>query len=76
MGPNFVFEDKTRAHYDNSLNLDEAEELSDRICILHKGRIILTESVEKLKARHEEEKLEDIFLRFVEEERRKGPLKA
>lgn len=52
--------------------LDEAEILSDRICILHKGQIILIESVEKLKEQHKQQKLEEIFIRLVEEEQRKG----
>jgi len=47
--------------------LDEAEYLSDRICILHRGNIKLIESVKELKARHEERKLEDIFLSCLEE---------
>ncbi len=53
--------------------LDEAEFLSDRICMLHKGRVILIESVKKLKEQHEQRKLEDIFIRLVEEEQRKRP---
>ena len=47
--------------------LDEAEYLSDRVCILHKGNILLIESVKQLKARHQEAKLEDIFLRLMRE---------
>jgi len=47
--------------------LDEAEELSDRVCILHKGTILLVESVKALKARHEEATLEDIFLKLMRE---------
>lgn len=42
--------------------LDEAEVLSDRICILNKGKVILIESLAELKARHKLATLEDIFL--------------
>lgn len=52
--------------------LDEAEFLSDRICMLHKGKVVLTETVAMLKAQNDQKKLEDIFLRLVETERRKG----
>jgi len=52
--------------------LDEAEFLSDRICVLHKGQIIRIESVAALKAQHNQQKLEEIFIHLVEEEQRKG----
>src|SRR5690606_18312021 len=39
--------------------LDEAEYLSDRVCFLHKGRVILIESIANLKAERKKEKLED-----------------
>ena len=48
--------------------LDEAEQLSDRICFLHKGKIILIESVEKLKSELKKERLEDIFIDLVREQ--------
>lgn len=47
--------------------LDEAEALSDHVCILHEGKVILCEQLQELKARHEQAKLEDIFLRFMKE---------
>lgn len=47
--------------------LDEAEILSDRICILHKGKIRLIESVKKLKEEHEEINLEEIFIKLTKE---------
>lgn len=47
--------------------LDEAEVLSDRVCILHKGKIRLIESVEALKSRHNMATLENIFLKFTHE---------
>jgi ABC-type multidrug transport system ATPase subunit len=47
--------------------LDEAEYLSDRVCILHQGKVLLIESLKELKARHAQAKLEDIFLRLMKE---------
>lgn len=47
--------------------LDEAEYLSDRICILHRGKVKLIESLKNLKERHQEQKLEDIFLHCLKE---------
>lgn len=49
--------------------LDEAEALSDRVCILHQGKIVLIESVEALKEKHHMIRLEDIFLHLVEEQK-------
>lgn len=48
--------------------LDEAEQLSDRICILNKGIILLTENVKTLKERHAMKSLEEIFLHLMKEE--------
>lgn len=47
--------------------LDEAEYLSDRVCILHHGNIMLIESVEELKKSRSNKKLEDIFLDLMKE---------
>jgi ABC-2 type transport system ATP-binding protein len=47
--------------------LDEAEVLSDRICILHKGKIRLIESVTMLKERHQISNLEEIFIKLAKE---------
>ena len=47
--------------------LDEAEYLSDRVCLLHLGKRVLIESVAALKAKHGENKLEDIFLTIMKE---------
>ncbi len=47
--------------------LDEAEVLSDRICILHKGKIKLIESVAMLKERHQVSNLEEIFIKLAKE---------
>lgn len=49
--------------------LDEAEYLSDRICILSKGHVMLIESVTRLKEQHQMATLEDIFLQLLKEER-------
>jgi ABC-2 type transport system ATP-binding protein len=42
--------------------LDEAEELADRVCIMHRGTILLTETIESLKEKHQKATFEDIFL--------------
>ncbi|MCX5921851.1 MAG: ABC transporter ATP-binding protein [Candidatus Dependentiae bacterium] len=47
--------------------LDEAEVLSDRVCILHRGRLILIESVAALKAKHSMDNLEDIFIHITKD---------
>jgi ABC-2 type transport system ATP-binding protein len=51
--------------------LDEAEFLSDRICVLHRGKVVLIESLKALKEKYFENKLEDIFLKLVEDEQSK-----
>jgi ABC-2 type transport system ATP-binding protein len=48
--------------------LDEAEVLSDRVCFIKRGKILLTETVQDLKDKHKKEKLEDIFLSLMEED--------
>lgn len=53
--------------------LDEAEVLSDRVCILHRGRVLLIESVAHLKEKHQKAKLEDVFLHLMEEQHRLEP---
>lgn len=47
--------------------LDEAEELSDRICILSKGKVLMVEELQKLKQQHGQARLEDIFLQLTQE---------
>jgi ABC-2 type transport system ATP-binding protein len=49
--------------------LDEAEQLSDRVCILNKGKVLLIESVKELKARHKMASLEDIFIDLTRDAR-------
>ncbi|MCL4361218.1 ABC transporter ATP-binding protein [Candidatus Dependentiae bacterium] len=45
--------------------LEEAEEIADRICILNKGQILLTQSLTELKKAHGKHKLEEIFLELI-----------
>lgn len=49
--------------------LDEAEVLSDRICILSKGKVLLTAIVQELIAEHKEQSLEAIFLKLTQQGR-------
>jgi ABC-type multidrug transport system ATPase subunit len=49
--------------------LDEAEQLSDRVCFLHRGKIILIDSVESLRTQHNQQNLEDIFIELVHEQK-------
>lgn len=45
--------------------LDEAEKLSDRVCMLDKGRIRLIETPEKLMADFKQNNLEDVFIELL-----------
>jgi len=45
--------------------LDEAEQLSDRVCVLDKGLIKLVDTPDKLKADFKMENLEDVFIALV-----------
>lgn len=47
--------------------LDEAEVLSDRICILSKGKVLTIESMQTLKMQHNMASLEEIFLRLTKD---------
>ena len=49
--------------------LDEAEYLSDRVCILNKGKVLLVESVQDLIARHKMASLEDVFIELTKDAR-------
>jgi len=49
--------------------LDEAEVLSDRVCILNKGKILLTEEIGALKAKHKKHNLEEIFIDLIKQEK-------
>lgn len=48
--------------------LEEAEQLSDRICILDKGSIRLLDTPENLKSSYQKARLEDVFIKLMEEE--------
>lgn len=47
--------------------LDEAEELSDRVCVIDEGKIKIIDTPENLKANFKKNKLEDVFLHLLEE---------
>lgn len=49
----------------SSHTMSEVEKLCDRIGIIHKGRIIDTGTVEELKARYNNNSLEEIFIQLV-----------
>lgn len=52
--------------------LDEAEMLSDRVCIIDKGRIRLIETPGNLMKMYQKEKLEDVFIQLTREEDKNG----
>ncbi|MFT6765518.1 MAG: ABC-2 type transport system ATP-binding protein [Alteromonas naphthalenivorans] len=47
--------------------LDEAEKLSDRVCLLDRGVIQLIDTPENLKAAHGKANLEDVFVKLIKE---------
>src|SRR3989304_10364983 len=47
--------------------LDEAELLSDRICLIHEGTIRTIDTPDNLKTRHRKSNLEEVFLKFVDD---------
>lgn len=49
---------------------DEADKLADRICIMHKGQIILEDTPKNLRQAHENKSLEDIFVELIEEKQK------
>lgn len=48
--------------------LDEAETLSDRVCIIDKGRIRMIDTPENLMKTYQKDKLEDVFIQLTQEE--------
>ena len=47
--------------------LDEAEYLSDRICLIHGGTIRTVDTPKNLKNQHQKNNLEEVFLKFVDD---------
>ena len=47
--------------------LDEAEKLSDRVCLLDQGVIQLVDTPENLKKAHGQSNLEDVFVKLIQE---------
>ncbi len=47
--------------------LDEAEHLSDRICLIHEGTVRTVDTPENLKKQHQKNSLEEVFLKFVDD---------
>jgi ABC-2 type transport system ATP-binding protein len=52
--------------------LDEAEELADRVCIMHRGKILLIETLTALKEKHDKKRFEDIFIDLTKHEQNGG----
>ena len=50
--------------------LDEAEYLSNRVCVLDRGHILLIDTPQNLKTKHKTANLEDAFIKLMEEETR------
>lgn len=48
--------------------LDEAEYLSDRVCILNKGKVMLIETVSSLREKYQMAHLEEIFLKITQQD--------
>ncbi len=49
-------------------HLDEAEVLSDRICLLHAGRVQLIDTPQALMSTYNKGRLEDVFIQLVNEQ--------
>ena len=47
--------------------LDEAEHLSNRICLIHEGTIRTIDTSARLKKKHKKNNLEEVFLKFVDD---------
>lgn len=47
--------------------LDEAEALSDRVCILDRGQVILIDTPDNLKKSYGKDRLEDVFVQMMSE---------
>jgi len=51
--------------------LEEAEELADRVAVIDRGRLVLLEDKAALMARNQGQRLEDIYVALLREERRR-----
>ena len=51
--------------------LDEAEALSDRVCILDKGVVRFLDTPENLKAAHAKKNLEEVFIHLIDESKKR-----
>lgn len=47
--------------------LDEAEALSDRVCLIHEGKIFTVDTPKNLKHRYKKNSLEEVFLQFLDD---------
>lgn len=47
--------------------LDEAEFLSDRVCLIHNGSIRTVDTPDRLKKFHQKNNLEEVFLKFTQD---------
>jgi len=54
--------------------LEEAEVLSDRVCILHEGKILLIDEPHNLKKQFEKANLEEVFLHLTKEDVEEVPV--
>ncbi|USO02304.1 MAG: ABC transporter ATP-binding protein [Alphaproteobacteria bacterium] len=50
--------------------LDEAEKLSDRVCVLDKGNVITIDSSQNLKKKFKEKNLENAFIQLIKEQKK------
>ena len=50
--------------------LDEAEQLSDRVCVLHQGQVLLIDTPDKLMTDFKQKNLEDVFVQLIDENQR------
>ena len=48
--------------------LEESEVLSDRVCILSNGQILLTALISELKSKHDMQSLEEVFIALTKQE--------
>lgn len=52
--------------------IDEAEVLSDRICVLHNGRVKLVDTPQALMSSYNKQRLEDVFIELVRRHEESG----